>query len=312
MPPTIVITGVSTGIGHAAAAAFLKRGYTVFGTVRQPSEAQALARAWGASFRALLVDVTDVDSIQRGLAEVATTLHGESLRALINNAGIALPGPFLEQDPNELRRMFEVNVFGALAMTRACLPLLGAGGEKSAVPGRVINVSSGAGQIGIPFLAGYAATKHALEGYSESLDHELRTRGIRVSVIEPAYTKTQFDANFMAPDAKLDEYREVRALLDAVLKKVMAAADEPEVVAEVVLEAALAATPKLRYTAGPMAKRLRLLRRFAPARLLDDGIRKDLQLDRKPSRDDVSTRITATAGAARSAAPVVVQSEKRR
>jgi hypothetical protein len=107
----------------------------------------------------------------------------------------------------------------------------------------------------------------------------LRTRGIRVSVIEPAYTKTQFDANFLAPDSKLDEYREVRALLDKVLTKVMATADEPTVVADTVLDAAIATRPKLRYAAGGLAKRLRLLRRFAPAGLVDAGIRKDLQLD---------------------------------
>ena len=103
--------------------------------------------------------------------------------------------------------------------------------------------------------------------------------GVRVSVIEPAYTKTQFDANFLAPDSKLDEYREVRALLDKVLKEVMATADEPTVVADVVLEAAIAERPKLRYVAGGLANRLRLLRRFAPAGLVDAGIRKDLRLD---------------------------------
>ena len=131
----------------------------------------------------------------------------------------------------------------------------------------------------MPYGALYAATKHAVEGYSESLDHELRTRGIRVSVIEPAYTKTKFDANFLEPDSKLDEYREIRASLDKTLTKVMAAADGPGVVADVVLKAASAARPKLRYTAGVVAGRLRLLRRFAPAGVLDFGIRKDLRLD---------------------------------
>ena len=131
----------------------------------------------------------------------------------------------------------------------------------------------------MPYMALYVATKHAVEGYSESLDHELRTRGIRVSVIEPAYTKTQFDANFLEPDSKLDEYREVRASLSKTLKEVMAAADEPGVVADVVLKAASAARPKLRYVAGGLAGRLRLLRRFAPAGVLDAGIRKDLRLD---------------------------------
>jgi len=130
----------------------------------------------------------------------------------------------------------------------------------------------------MPYAALYAATKHAVEGYSESLDHELRTRGIRVSVIEPAYTKTQFGANFVEPDSKLDEYREIRASLGRTLTEVMAAADDPGVVADAVLKAASAARPKLRYTAGGLAGRLRLLRRFAPAGLVDTGIRRDLRL----------------------------------
>jgi NAD(P)-dependent dehydrogenase (short-subunit alcohol dehydrogenase family) len=128
-------------------------------------------------------------------------------------------------------------------------------------------------------MALYAATKHAVEGYSESLDHELRTRGIRVSVIEPAYTKTPFDANFMEPDAKLDEYREARAGVNKRVNEVMATAEQPGVVADTVLEAASAARPKVRYAAGKLAKRLRFLRRFAPAGLVDAEIRKDLRLD---------------------------------
>jgi short-subunit dehydrogenase len=145
--------------------------------------------------------------------------------------------------------------------------------------GRIINIGSVLGFLPMPYAALYAATKHAIEGYSESLDHELRTRGIRVSVIEPAYTKTQFDANFLEPDAKLDEYREVRAALGKRLKEVMAAADRPGVVADVVLQAASAMRPKLRYTAGGLASRLRWLRRLAPAGVMDAGIRRDLRLD---------------------------------
>jgi NAD(P)-dependent dehydrogenase (short-subunit alcohol dehydrogenase family) len=131
----------------------------------------------------------------------------------------------------------------------------------------------------MPYGALYAATKHAIEGYSESLDHELRTRGTRVSVIEPAYTRTPFDANFLEPDAKLDAYREARAALNERVKELMATAEDPGVVADVVLKAATAANPKVRYAAGVLARRLRLLRRFAPAGLVDAGIRKDLRLD---------------------------------
>jgi short-subunit dehydrogenase len=145
--------------------------------------------------------------------------------------------------------------------------------------GRIINIGSVLGFLPAPYMALYAATKHAIEGYSESLDHELRTRGIRVSVIEPAYTKTQFDTNLLQPDAQLDEYREAGAALGNVLKEVMATGDEPSVVADVVLTAAHAERPKLRYSAGKLANRLRLLRRFAPAGLVDAGVRKSLRLD---------------------------------
>ena len=121
--------------------------------------------------------------------------------------------------------------------------------------------------------------REAQQRYSESLDHELRTSGIRVCVIEPACTKSRFEANLLAPDSLLDTYREVRAHLHEVLAKVMQSADEPGVVADVVLQAVSAERPKLRYTAGPLANRLRMLRRFAPARMLDAGIRRDLRLE---------------------------------
>jgi short-subunit dehydrogenase len=140
-------------------------------------------------------------------------------------------------------------------------------------------MSSVLGFLPMPYGALYAATKHAVEGYSESLDHELRTRGIRVSVVEPAYTKTPFDANFLEPDAKLDAYRDARVAVTRRVKEVMETAEDPGVVAEVVLKAARAANPKLRYTAGVLAGRLRLLRTYAPVGLVDAGIRKDLRLD---------------------------------
>ena len=145
--------------------------------------------------------------------------------------------------------------------------------------GRIINIGSVLGFLPAPYMAIYSATKHAVEGYSESVDHELRTKGIRVSVIEPAYTKTQFDANLLEPDAKLAEYGEVRAALIKQMKETLAVSDEPSIVADVVLHAVSAARPKLRYTAGPLAGRLRFLRRFAPVGMVDSAIRKELKLD---------------------------------
>ena len=262
-----LVTGASSGIGQASAERLAKAGYKVYGTSRRG------VQAGQRSFAMLPLDVTSDESVEAAVRELIR-LEGR-IDLLVNNAGFGVaPAGAEESSIDQAKAIFETNFFGLIRMTRAVVPHM-----RRQRNGRIINIGSVLGFLPMPYGALYAATKHAVEGYSESLDHELRTRGIRVSVIEPAYTKTQFDANFLAPDSKLDEYREVRALLDRVLKEVMATADEPSVVADVVLEAAIADRPKLRYAAGGLANRLRLLRRFAPAGLVDAGIRKDLRLD---------------------------------
>jgi NAD(P)-dependent dehydrogenase (short-subunit alcohol dehydrogenase family) len=262
-----LVTGASSGIGEATAKRLAMAGYKVYGTSRRG------AQSGQRSFAMLPLDVTSDESVEAAVKEVIR--QEGRIDLLVNNAGFGVaPAGAEESSIDQAKAIFETNFFGLIRMTRAVVPHMRRQGN-----GRIINIGSVLGFLPMPYGALYAATKHAVEGYSESLDHELRTRGIRVSVIEPAYTKTQFDANFLAPDSKLDEYREVRALLDKVLKEVMATADEPTVVADVVLEAAIADRPKLRYVAGGLANRLRLLRRFAPAGLLDAGIRKDLRLD---------------------------------
>ena len=262
-----LVTGASSGIGEATAKRLATAGYKVYGTSRRG------AQSGQRSFAMLALDVTSDESVEAAVKELIR--QEGRIDLLVNNAGFGVaPAGAEESSIDQAKAIFETNFFGLIRMTRAVLPHMRRQGN-----GRIINIGSVLGFLPMPYGALYAATKHAVEGYSESLDHELRTRGVRLSVIEPAYTKTQFDANFLAPDSKLDEYREVRALLDKVLKEVMATADEPTVVADVVLEAAIADRPKLRYTAGGLANRLRLLRRFAPAGLVDAGIRKDLRLD---------------------------------
>jgi NAD(P)-dependent dehydrogenase (short-subunit alcohol dehydrogenase family) len=265
-----LVTGASSGIGAATAARLAAAGYKVYGTSRRA------AQAGRRSFDMLPLDVTSDESVDAAVAHVMR--QDGRIDVLVNNAGFGVaPAGAEESSIEQARAIFDTNFFGVVRMTRAVVPHMRHQGG-----GRIINIGSVLGFLPMPYGALYAATKHAVEGYSESLDHELRTRGIRVSVIEPAYTKTQFDANFLAPDSKLDEYREVRASLDKTLKEVMDAADEPGVVAEAVLKAAKATRPKLRYTAGALARRLRLLRRFAPAGMMDAGIRKDLRLDALP------------------------------
>jgi NAD(P)-dependent dehydrogenase (short-subunit alcohol dehydrogenase family) len=262
-----LVTGASSGIGEATAERLAMAGYKVYGTSRRG------AQTGQRTFQMLALDVTSDESVDAAVRELIR-LEGR-IDLLVNNAGFGVaPGGAEESSMEQAHAIFETNFFGILRMTRAVVPHMRRQGA-----GRIINIGSVLGFLPMPYGALYSATKHAVEGYSESLDHELRTRGIRVSVIEPAYTKTKFDANFLEPDAKLDEYREVRASLDETLKQVMSNADEPSVVADVVLKAAIAVHPKIRYAAGGLANRLRLLRRFAPAGLVDAGIRKDLHID---------------------------------
>jgi len=261
-----LVTGASSGIGEATANRLAKAGYKVYGTSRRG------AQAGQRTFEMLPLDVTSEESVEAAVKEVLR-LDGR-IDLLVNNAGFGVaPAAAEESSLDQARAIFDTNFFGIIRMTRAVLPHMRQQGS-----GRIINIGSVLGFLPMPYMALYSATKHAVAGYSESLDHELRTMGIRVSVIEPAYIKTPFDANFMAPDAPLDEYGEVRSAVDKRVKEVVEGADGPEIVAETVLQAALAARPKLRYAAGGLASRLRLLRRFAPAGVVDAGIRKDLRL----------------------------------
>jgi NAD(P)-dependent dehydrogenase (short-subunit alcohol dehydrogenase family) len=264
---TAIVTGASSGIGAATAERLAKAGYTVYGTSRRGAGAGAR------SFHMLPLDVTSDASVEAAVDEVMR--REGRIDLLVNNAGFGVaPAGAEESSIEQARSIFETNFFGLVRMTRAVVPHMRRQGS-----GRIINIGSVLGFVPMPYGALYAATKHAVEGYSESLDHELRTRGIRVVVIEPAYTKTQFDTNMLKPDSTLDEYAEVRAALGNRLQEVMAAGDEPSVVADVVLKAANAERPKLRYPAGKLASRLRWLRRFAPAGIVDTGLRKDLRLD---------------------------------
>lgn len=262
-----IVTGASSGIGEATAELLANSGYKVYGTSRKG--AQAVQR----SYKMIALDVNSEESIEAALKEVVQ-IEGR-IDLVVNNAGFGIaPGGAEESSIEQTKMLFETNFFGIVRMARAVVPYMRKQGE-----GRIINIGSILGLIPAPYMATYAATKHAVEGFSESLDHELRTRGIRVSVIEPGYTNTQFEANTQEVDAKLDEYTIARKALAKLIKIAVAGGDDPKVVADAVLKAANAKHPKLRYAAGKLACRLSFLRRFAPAALVDIGIRKELKLD---------------------------------
>jgi NAD(P)-dependent dehydrogenase (short-subunit alcohol dehydrogenase family) len=261
-----LVTGASAGIGEAAARALLGAGFTVYGTSRKAAAGETRG---GVVF--LPLDVTDDESVDGVVGEVLD--RSGRIDVLVNNAGFGIAGAAEESSIEQTRALFETNVFGSIRMTRAVLPHM-----REQRSGRIINVSSVLGFLPAPFMALYAATKHAIEGYSESLDHEVREHGIRVLLVEPGYTNTSFDANSAAADEPLALYARRREASDALIAAAVRAGDEPSVVGQVIVAAATDTHPRLRYPAGPLARRVSKLRRYVPPALFDKQIRKTLQL----------------------------------
>ncbi len=264
-PPVAIVTGASGGIGEATAQALQAAGYRVFGTYRRPP-AKRLA---GVEY--LACDVTSDEAVQTAVGQVLAKAGRVDL--LINNAGVGLIAGAEESSVEQAKSLFDVNLFGVFRLTKAVLPTMRRQGS-----GRIVNISSVMGLIPAPFMALYAASKHALEGYSESLDHETRSSGIRVVLVEPAYTRTSFEGNVYQADQQLDVYQSARTNAEGVLRDEMKTADTPELVARAVLKAATEANPHRRYAAGRMARQISLLRRFVPASAFDKSLRKQMRL----------------------------------
>ena len=262
-----LVTGASSGIGEAAAHELLAAGFAVYGTSRR---AVAGEERDGVVF--LPLDVTDDQSVAGAVSEVLG--RSGRLDVLVNNAGLGIAGAAEESSVEQAQALFDTNLFGSIRMTRAVLPQMRKQGS-----GRVINLSSVLGLVPAPFGALYAATKHAVEGYSESLDHEVREHGVRVLLVEPAYTRTSFDSNAIPADQPLPVYAGRRQVFDGLIADAINGGDEPSVVGKVIVAAATDSRPKLRYPAGPLARRVSKLRRFAPSTLFDKQIRKINQLN---------------------------------
>jgi len=189
--PAVLITGVSSGIGRAMAEDLLTRGYLVLGSVRRAEDAGELTAHWPKDFIPLVFDVSDTEALPAVVKQVEATLGGRGLKALVNNAGIFQGGPLMHQPLAEIRKAFDVNVFGLLAVTQAFLPLLGARHDRVGPPGRIVNIGSVAGAITVPLMTIYSATKHAVEALGQGLRRELSLYGIEVSTIEPGLVRTK-------------------------------------------------------------------------------------------------------------------------
>ena len=277
---SVVVTGASTGIGFACSKLLLARGFRVFGSVRNPLDAERLRTELGANFTPLLFDVTDEAAVKAAAGEGRAALGGEALAGLVNNAGIAVAGPVTELPIAEFRRQMEVNVIGPVIATQAFAPLLGADPARSGAAGRIVMISSVAGRNGNPLMAPYSTSKHAVEGLSESLRRELMLFGIDVIIIAPGAVKTPIWAK--AEEVDLSAYQSspffpalqrIRGFMLHLGKIGLPA----ETIAERVFEALTAPAPKVRYEIAPDPLR-QWITRLLPKRTVDRIIAKRLGL----------------------------------
>ncbi len=249
MKPSVVVTGASTGIGAATLHYLVGKGFHVFGSVRKEADAKAMLEAYGADATPLLFDVTDHDAIARAARDVANAIGNDTLRGLVNNAGVAVPGPLMHVALDEVRRQLEVNVIGVVAVTQAFLPLLGARPKFTGTPGRIVMMSSVSGRMGFPFLGPYVASKHALEGISDCLRREMLLYGIDVIVLEPGSIATPIWDKADQEDRSKYAHTDYAPILDRVAEFMVNHGREglpATVVAKAVHEALTAKRPKAR------------------------------------------------------------------
>lgn len=274
----VVITGVSSGIGYDATRLLLENGYFVFGSVRKQADADRMQAEFGDNFMPLLFDVTDGEAVKTAVSTVQSTIGNSGLTALVNNAGISVPGPLMHLTPDDLRFQLEVNVVSVLSIIQAFLPLLGASKDATFAPGRIVNISSVSGQIAYPFMGAYAASKHALEAMSDSLRRELMIYNIDVVLIEPGTVQTPIINKFADQVARFQEtdYAPVFEKLTAAVAERRSSAMPVELVSQTVCKAIGSPKPKTRYVLSRKWLTGWVLPRWLPDRWFDKLVAKQL------------------------------------
>ena len=278
---SVVVTGASTGIGFATAKLLLDKGFRVFGSVRKQADADRLQAEFGANFTPLLFDVTDEAAVLAAGREVRAALNGQTLAGLVNNAGIAVAGPVLEISADQFRHQMEVNVIGPIISTQAFGPLLGTDPTLKGPKGRIVMISSVAGKNGNPLTSPYVASKHALEGLTESLRRELMLFGIDVIIIAPGPVRTPiWSKGQQAVDLdnfKNSPYLPALQKVGAFMKHLDSIGLPPERIAALVYDALTLPHPKVRYQIAPDPIR-HLITTWLPKRMVDRIIAKRLDL----------------------------------
>jgi NAD(P)-dependent dehydrogenase (short-subunit alcohol dehydrogenase family) len=282
---SVLITGVSTGIGHASASELSRRGWRVFGSVRSQADAERLKLELGDAFVPLVFDVTDEAAVRAAAALVDAATAGAGLLGVVNNAGISDPGPLSVLDPQVVRRHFEVNVIGVLHVVQAFLPLLRRAKGNDSRPGRIVNISSVSGRIAYPFMGAYAASKHALEALSDSLRRELLIYGVDVVVIQPASIDTPIwdKAQHISSAFENTDYAAILRGVD--LQHTRKTALPVSSVTRRIVEALESRRPKARYVVPDRVLKYWILPRLLPDRVLDRII--DRMLNFQAVRDSL-------------------------
>jgi len=261
----VVVTGVSSGIGRATAEKFAAKGCRVFGTVRNTAKAQAIP-----GVELIEMDIRDEASIERGIQTIIA--QAKRIDVLVNSAGVTLLGAAEETSIGEAQILFDTNLFGLLRMIKAVLPHM-----REQRSGRIVNVSSVLGFLPAPYMALYSASKHAVEGLSETLDHEVRQFGIRVALVEPSFTKTNLDLNAPQTVFRIPDYSNELGVVSQAIQNNVQKAPQPDGVASTIVDAALG-TWRMRHTPKGEASLLAKLRRFMPASPVEKGLRKTFGL----------------------------------
>jgi len=284
MSQDALVTGASTGIGRAAVKVLTGRGWRVFAGVRKGADADSLRQEFGDRVAPLLFDVTDAAAVRAAADEIRTKLGGRTLKGLVNNAGMAIGGPLALQPLDEIRRVFEVNVFGAVAVSQVMIPLLGADRALTGEPGRIVNITSVGGKIAAPFLGDYAMSKHALEAFSEALRRELMIYGIDVIVIGPGSVATPiWDKAEQSDDAAYasSDYAEPLKTFKRLFIEGGRKGLPPERIGEAIYLALTTPKPNVRYAVVPEKFVNWTLPNLLPKRTIDDVMAKRFGLQRK-------------------------------
>lgn len=280
----IVVTGVSTGIGWGIMKVLIQHGFRVFGSVRKGQDAERLTKEFGEAFVPLIFDITDEEGVQAAAQQVRGQLNGGTLFGLVNNAGVAVPAPLMYQPIEDFRMQIEVNLIGQLIVTQAFIPLLGSDHSLSGNPGRIINISSVGGKVGAPFLGAYAASKHALEGLSESLRRELMLYGIDVIIVGPGAVATPIWDKAEKVDLSMYENTEYAVAANRLQKYMVEDGKKgypPEKVGEVVLHALTTPKPRVRYAVVPGNLISHFIQGLLPKRVIDGIIAENLGFKKK-------------------------------